>query len=265
MFRKDPQTISEWSQNQVEVCVARQKEILQSAAKLVSEGGYLLYSTCTFNWYENEGQIKIFLESHPEFYAEKFLQLWPFEVEGEGHFACLLRKSENRQKPNLRPVKPISSPTIPELPSEVQKYLEARGSIHQGRGGIWFYPKRIQPFLPFSQALSFCQEPGVLIVDSGSKPSVSHALALVLPEGIWPDTLTLKDEQVFQFLRGETLATDLSHGCKQILWRNLPLGFGRQIPGRLQNLVPKGLRTFVPRTNLPARPIVRGLSQTQSP
>lgn len=128
MFRKEEQALTMWSQDNVDLCAARQKDILESAAKMLAPDGYLTYSTCTFAPEENEGVILDFLRSHPEFeviepknpivldcvenglidrgnpewvnggkeYAEqltKTLRLFPHHADGEGHFAALLHKS----------------------------------------------------------------------------------------------------------------------------------------------------------------------------
>ena len=44
-----------------------QLQILENSAKLVKEGGRLVYSTCTLNPEENQEVVKTFLASHPEF------------------------------------------------------------------------------------------------------------------------------------------------------------------------------------------------------
>ncbi len=128
MFRKEEQALEMWSQDNVKLCAARQKEILESAAEMLSPDGYLTYSTCTFAPEENEGVILSFLRSHPEFevaepknpavlacmekglidggnpdwvtgvgeYAEQLrraVRLFPHHADGEGHFAALLHKS----------------------------------------------------------------------------------------------------------------------------------------------------------------------------
>jgi len=265
MFRKDPNTVEEWSLKQVKICVDRQKEILSAAAGLVVAGGYLLYSTCTFNRDENEGQMEMFLASHPEFQMVSMIRLWPFEVPGEGHFACLLRRGDAFLSPAFEPQKNEKARKCSDLPSVVHEFLLPTGSFEQGRDGFWFYPEAIKKHLPFSKAQRVCYEPGIRIFDSLSKPGFTHALSLILPPGVWPEALHIEDERLFAFLRGETLNTNLPPGVKQVLWENLPLGFGKQIPSRLQNMIPKGLRTFVPRTNLPVRPNVPVLSQTQNP
>ncbi|MBQ9780390.1 MAG: RsmB/NOP family class I SAM-dependent RNA methyltransferase [Clostridia bacterium] len=130
MFRKEEQALTMWSQDNVDLCAARQKEILESAAEMLAPDGYLTYSTCTFAPEENEGVILDFLKSHPEFevidpvnpavlcciekglinrgnpdwvtggedYAEqlrKTVRLFPHHADGEGHFAALLHKSSD--------------------------------------------------------------------------------------------------------------------------------------------------------------------------
>lgn len=128
MFRKEEQALSMWSRENVDLCAARQKDILESAARMLAPDGYLTYSTCTFAPEENEGVILSFLRSHPEFeviepkspavcacieegvidrgtpewvdggeeYAEQLrrcVRLFPHHADGEGHFAALLHKS----------------------------------------------------------------------------------------------------------------------------------------------------------------------------
>ncbi len=54
----------------MEELVTLQGRILQQAAAYVKPGGTLLYSTCTLNRKENEGQVTSFMENHPEFEAD---------------------------------------------------------------------------------------------------------------------------------------------------------------------------------------------------
>lgn len=48
MFRKLPEAIEQWSMENVAICAARQKEILDNAAVMLKPGGVIVYSTCTF-------------------------------------------------------------------------------------------------------------------------------------------------------------------------------------------------------------------------
>lgn len=138
MFRKDPQTIGEWSQQNVEKCWRLQREIVADAWECLTPGGLLIYSTCTFNIKENEENVRWMLS---EFDDAAILEI-PTEAEwhitgsllegfdapvcrfipgitrSEGLFLCALRKrgvrSEECGGRNVLPQNPglnvISSP-----------------------------------------------------------------------------------------------------------------------------------------------------------
>ena len=119
MFRKNSAAIEEWSEDAVRICAARQKEILDNAARLIREGGYIIYSTCTYSPEENEEVIDAFLSSHPSFspcpLPEKIIKataepitqnvkvenakfarrFYPHISKGEGQFLALLKKNSS--------------------------------------------------------------------------------------------------------------------------------------------------------------------------
>ncbi len=90
MFRKLPEAIEQWSMENVAICAARQKEILDNAAVMLKPGGVIVYSTCTFSKEENEDVIEYFLERHTDFTLEEMERFWPHKVDGEGHFVAKL-------------------------------------------------------------------------------------------------------------------------------------------------------------------------------
>ena len=90
MFRKLPEAVNEWSPQNVEICAARQKEILDNAATMLKAGGTIVYSTCTFSQEENEDVIEYFLNEHPDFTVVKMERFWPHKQDGEGHFVAKL-------------------------------------------------------------------------------------------------------------------------------------------------------------------------------
>ncbi|MGG4212447.1 RsmB/NOP family class I SAM-dependent RNA methyltransferase [Paenibacillus sp. FSL L8-0638] len=119
MFRKDEDMAKQWETHSVDKCVVMQRDILRVAASMLSAGGRIVYSTCTFAPEENEGMIAEFLEAHPDFdvvpvsseagfapghpewmseevasaYPELrgTARLWPHLVEGEGHYIAVLQ------------------------------------------------------------------------------------------------------------------------------------------------------------------------------
>lgn len=57
MFRKDLKARDEWSEENVQICSSRQKRIVMDVWDSLKPGGFLIYSTCTFNSAENEDTI----------------------------------------------------------------------------------------------------------------------------------------------------------------------------------------------------------------
>ena len=120
MFRREPESRLEWSPEKAAGCAKRQAEILEEAARLVRDGGRLVYSTCTYNPEENEENVLRFLEKHPEFEPESFslpgaesrngmLLCLPHQMKGEGQFAALLRKKgSGESRPMQMPFDPAT-------------------------------------------------------------------------------------------------------------------------------------------------------------
>lgn len=77
MFKKEEAAAEEWSEENVAMCAARQRLILESAARMLKAGGTLVYSTCTFSEAEDEGQVAAFLRDHPEFSLSAEEKLYP--------------------------------------------------------------------------------------------------------------------------------------------------------------------------------------------
>ena len=127
MFRKDEATIREWSPQNVEKCWQLQREIVADAWACLNEGGFLIYSTCTFNTKENEENIRWILNEYdaevlkveikPEWnitgsllegFHEPVYRFIPGISRGEGLFMCALRKIRN-EKGEMRNDAPRSS------------------------------------------------------------------------------------------------------------------------------------------------------------
>ena len=100
MFRKNDAE-REWSIEHVKSCAARQLLILNGAKDALKNGGYMVYSTCTFSKEENEGVISRFLAENPNIVFSKeelFEKIWGFEYvsdRGDGIGSCEPSEREN--------------------------------------------------------------------------------------------------------------------------------------------------------------------------
>jgi len=107
MFRKDPQSIREWSINNVHLCSERQKRIVADVFPALKTGGLLVYSTCTYNREEDEENVKWIMEElGAELLPVKTDDSWnvtdsgvgyrffPHKTKGEGFFLSVLMKTK---------------------------------------------------------------------------------------------------------------------------------------------------------------------------
>ena len=103
MFRKDAQAVAEWSPKTVEFCAARARRILKDIWPVLKPGGFLLYSTCTFNHLENDDTVTWIAqelgadilplpEPAPAVATAHGLLMLPGLVPGEGQYVAALRK-----------------------------------------------------------------------------------------------------------------------------------------------------------------------------
>ena len=254
MFRRHPETITEWTPDAPEACARRQKLILDSAALLIRPGGRLCYSTCTFNRQENEERIAAFLSGHPDFSPASFslpvigasingcLRLWPHRCSGEGHFIALLNRNS---ADDALPPAPAANGGLPRpdaadlreaetfLLSLTDDTLTINACFAEG---LWQVPGQC-PDLHGIRVL----RPGLRLLRRQGKTLLpDHALSHAVNA---KKTVGLTDDQAAAYLHGEVLTLPtLENGWTQALYRHWPLGWGKQSQGTFKNHYPKGLR-----------------------
>ncbi|MBI3440798.1 MAG: RsmB/NOP family class I SAM-dependent RNA methyltransferase [Proteobacteria bacterium] len=75
-----------------------QRNILDSACRMVKPGGRIVYATCSLLQEENEHQIEAFLKTHPEFEIKgEFMKLTPASHDTDGFFAAVLTRKNMMQ------------------------------------------------------------------------------------------------------------------------------------------------------------------------
>ncbi len=140
MFRRDAATIGEWSPQNVEKCWRLQRDIVAAVWDCLSEGGLMIYATCTFNTKENEENVRWICETcdaellpvttEPEWqitgsllegFQQPVYRFIPGITRSEGLFMAVLRKrsstaDKGKQRPQeLHVLEPpvIAAPTAP--------------------------------------------------------------------------------------------------------------------------------------------------------
>lgn len=272
MFRKLPEAIEQWSMENVAICAARQKEILDNAAVMLKPGGVIVYSTCTFSKEENEDVIEYFLERYPDFTLEEMERFWPHKVDGEGHFvAKLVRRGcvdtdlkADRKTQKNKNSKNRKNETKSALTKENMKLLsEFLDETISEDMAAWIKNSRLVMFgeqlyrLPDMEVdikgLKV-QRAGLHIGEFKKQrfePSHSLALALKLSEAKNVVKLTWDDPQTTGFFNGQSvmLSDEQTAECKKgwalVCVDGYPAGWGKVNGAQVKNHYPKGLRNKI--------------------
>lgn len=259
MFRKDEQARGEWSLENVNLCAGRQKRIVADVWDSLREGGYLIYSTCTFNPHENEENIRwieenlgaeyIHIDAPFDFVQgrnETGIYGIPGRTQTEGFFIAVLRKTGEREKTvtlgknankglvKLKDTSFIKSwlsierteffnwnETVLAIPAEWEKeYRIIQDNLHIIKWGIVVGENARKGLIPDHDLL------------------MCHALRADSPE------IELEEQQALHYLHGDTfqLTEVAPNGFVQVKFRNEPLGWIKNIGNRFNNLYPKEYR-----------------------
>lgn len=257
MFRKEPKALSEWSVEHTESCSVRQKLIMDSAIKMLSPGGRIIYSTCTFAPCENEGVVDYVLSNYPDMRLVKIdapefsdgkseyvnsshdlsgsKRIFPHKNKGEGHFIALFEKDGIFEKPEFK--EKYKEESSVKIFKEFEKnFLNTNfsGKFVLFGENLYLLPENINiDKLKVERAGLFLGK----IKKGRFEPS--HALALSLDVSEIKNVFEAPD--IRKYLKGETLESDITGWCA-VTYEGICIGWAKGSGGILKNHFPKYLR-----------------------
>lgn len=221
MMRKDDTARTQWNPGLVEHCAELQRSILKDAAEALRPGGYLIYSTCTFNTLENESNLRYLIEEAGMEPVElpipdewgigreitgnyPALRFMPHITKGEGLFAAVVKKTGN---------------SIPRSHDKICRELTKRMKVIS------------------SGPVTTVQKGKTTI------PSSEWALSDSFPQNEYP-AVELDPETALQYLRHQAilLPSEAPKGYVVVTFKNIPLGFVKNLGNRANNLYPSEWR-----------------------
>ena len=248
MFRKEEAAVTDWSKETVLMCANRQKEILQSAAKLLKPGGRLVYSTCTFAPEENEQVVAAFLTNHPEFTALEItapwfaagengtFRMWPHKLLGEGHFAAVLQKTAGEEgSPAMEQPQKLPRQWL-DFAKTLQITLPAGKAVLFGTSLYW--APEDMPSLRGIKVMRPGLELGEVKKD---RFEPAHALALWLKTAANTVDFSAESNEMKAYMHGQTLPASKKGWCL-VMADGYSIGWGKGDGNTLKNHYPKGLR-----------------------
>jgi len=238
---------------------------------MLKPGGMMLYSTCTFDPEENEGTIEYLMQQYPEFVIKeirpyegfacgkpevteskdksfaKTVRIWPHKMHGEGHYVALLQKGEKIEKDTLK----TSKNKAKKVPEEILEFFKdidwdidwSRLELYSEK--VYYMPENI----PNVKGIRFLRT-GLYLGDlKKNRFEPSQSLAMCLKKEEYKNTvnLTVEDERVIKYLKGETIEVDdivssKAKGWQLVLVDGYPLGWGKLANGTLKNKYLPGWR-----------------------
>lgn len=253
MMRKDADARAQWSTGLVAQCAALQREILSAVWPSLRPGGYLIYSTCTFNTAENEDNLAwiadtlggepVAIATDPSWgIAGAVKGPWPAMrfipglIRGEGLFAAVVRKpgSLSAEIPAPTRKRPYKPGPYDALLSDPASFVTMGRS--DGSGMIDLLPA--SPLLP-REIASACRPAVTLGTIKGRDliPDTSFALSAAMKRGAFPEA-EVDAATAIAYLRHEAirLPDGTPRGIVLLIHQSLPLGFVKNLGNRANNL-----------------------------
>lgn len=264
MMRKDPKAVEQWSESLIRQCRRLQEEIVTNAAGALKNGGFLIYSTCTFNHIENEEMAEFIVEKlglTP--FSLDFPEEWnihrgvgtdipcyrfmPHITKGEGLFVAVFRKEDsddasprlkepgkNRRTDKSEPLTDLKDWTTGD-----NRLTRIKDTVYAASPALDALRRRLEEKVRILSA-------GVPVAESKGKnwsPRVELALSDIYNRNKFP-TIEADEETALKYLRAEALIlppeTDRNFVC--MTFKGVPLGFVKNIGNRANNLYPSEWR-----------------------
>lgn len=274
MMRKDETARSQWNTGLVAECAERQREILGNLWAALRPGGYLVYSTCTFNTTENEENIAWLTQTSGAIpvsiplpaSAEGIIisptggmRFIPGRIHGEGLFMAVLQKPGSQQA-GITPAitkkqrkattnrtgknNPLSN-IPPAATSKCARWVDGDFPVQCNGETLYAIHDADTPLLQaLQQHLDIIHQGiGIGTVKGRSViPSQGLALSLALKQDAFPSA-EADLPTALAYLRRESLpGFDAPRGHLLLTHNGHPLGFVNHLGNRSNNLYPANWR-----------------------
>ena len=248
MIKKHDIALNHWSVENIELCAARQKEILEYAYSMLKPGGTLVYSTCTYALEEDEDVVLSFLEKHEDIQLVDPEVLWGrkgfkdlnvrriFPMDGgEGHFIAKFKKQSGvaGKLPVLKSKKidKITEKFLKEQLNTLPNYYYIDNDRVYGMDVC---------FVDFKKVKVLRQ--GVYLGDViKNRFEPSHSFYMVA-DFDYKRKVEVTLEEMDLFMHGEVLQKECDKGYVAVCYKGHPFGFGKSDGRQIKNKIPKGLR-----------------------
>ncbi|MDZ4792851.1 MAG: Fmu (Sun) domain protein [Bacteroidota bacterium] len=261
LFRRDPDAINEWSENNVQLCSQRQQRIIADIWPCLKRDGILIYSTCSYSKDEDEhimdwitGELSASncrLEIDSDWgitttstaNGNQGYRFWPDQVKGEGFFLACFQKQEGdtdcstRTKSKPEPVTKKDMAMVQNWVKKDEKYFIKHLNT------VYAWPeKQVADFSFLLEQLRVIYS-GVLTGElMRDKLVPDHALAMSQLVVKTIQHTELNREQAIQYLQRKEFGMVENKGWQLVTFQQHPLGWINALSNRVNNYYPKEMR-----------------------
>ena len=267
MFRKEEVAREDWSNEAVNMCVARQMSIVREAWRALRDGGLFIYSTCTFNDEEDEGVLRTFIEEMGEVFAPsenvetddewgvvrgevgafQTFRFFPHKTDSEGLFVAVARKAESTPQRTPKARKKVMQEVDKSSRKELERWLQTPDNYTFAVVTDMVYAYRKEQFRAV-QALS----EGLTAIYSGVamgqifKGKLKPDWALSQFVGLERTAVAveeLDETRALDYLRKHDISVgEMREGINLVTHCGRALGFVKRVGARCNNLYPNSLK-----------------------
>ncbi|MDP4261917.1 MAG: Fmu (Sun) domain protein [Bacteroidota bacterium] len=262
LFRREPEAIDEWSENNVALCSRRQQRIVADVLPALKKEGLLIYSTCSYSREEDEDIMdwmasELGVESLELRVDESWAitkthsgsgalgyRFWPDKVRGEGFFIACFKKT-NGEAGSFAKIKTKAGAVTKKETELIEKWMSKPGyHLMKYENTVYAWPMKLADAMNYILSNLRVIYSGVRMGElMRDKLVPDHALAVSKLVNDSISRVELNDEQAIQYLqRKEMDMTIKEKGWQLVNYQGYSLGWVNALPGRINNYYPKELR-----------------------
>lgn len=262
LFRREPEAVGEWSEENVQLCHQRQQRILADCWPALRQGGLLIYSTCSYSKEEDEDILDWILSEQQATGCRLSMdkdwnvvesrgakggygyRCYPDKLKGEGFFITCIRKEDGNVFSYPRKGKPMSVKLTRQEEERMRPWIQQDTSFFRFNGQVYALPSCLTEDLAYLQSVCYLKKAGVLTGKLAVKefiPEHDLALSTLIYKEI-PAVAVTKEEAI-QYLRKEEIRVETAlRGWALVQYKGHNLGWVKILPNRVNNYYPKEWR-----------------------
>jgi NOL1/NOP2/sun family putative RNA methylase len=265
LFRKDPEAVSEWSLQNVTLCSQRQQRILADVLPALKDDGILIYSTCSYSEEEDEAiadwlidelkvesvRIKLdegwgIVETQSKVHKACGYRFYPGKVKGEGFFIAAFKKNQHQQETKLSKQKAKAEKLTVSETTAIKSFVKNTNHLFyfKQNEAIIAMPAMLESALAAVQNALYIKKAGVklgLVIRDELIPDHELAVSNIINDDV--PFIAVDEFTALQYLRKKDISIDTTlKGWVLIKYKELPLGWVKILPNRINNYYPKEWR-----------------------